>query len=202
MTRFVVISALPLATLFALLLGGLHLLTPSRVVRAALGECAFPCWQGVEPGVTARREAQTLLEAVGWVLEDECNAAVYERCYAFRNSEPDAVAFVYVAQERVTQIALLRFGLTLGDVWLTFGTPDYAAIPPVGMRAASFNTALWFGDHGISTRIGFPCPTNFPEMLRRPVNTILVWAQGTAMREVAVGSMVELRRALREGCRA
>ncbi|MEP7293080.1 MAG: hypothetical protein ABI835_14960 [Chloroflexota bacterium] len=164
-----------------------------------------PGWQGVEPGVTARGEALALLDAAGWTLDDECNAAVYERCYAFRHdgvraSEPDAVAFVYVAREQVAQIALLRFGLSLGDLWLTFGAPDYVAIPPERIRAASFDTALWFGSTGISTRIGFPCPADFRDMLRRPVSTILVWARGTAMRETDAGTIAELRRALREGC--
>lgn len=202
MTRLIMSVALPLAALFALVLGGLHLLTPSQRVQAAFGVCEMPCWQGVQPGVTLLRDALSVLRAAGWSLNSECNAAVYERCFAYVRDDLTQVAFVYVTAERVRQIALLRSELTLGEVWLHFGAPDYALIPPYRGQVAAFEIALWFGGSGISGRMGFACPTDFRALLAERVDTLLVWERGTAMQGTMIGTLSEVREALRRGCSA
>lgn len=201
MIRLAAGMALPLVVLFAVVLGGMHLLRPPERVQAAFGGCAMPCWQGVAPGVTLR-EALSALRESGWRLEAECNAAVYERCFAYMRGELPQVAFVYVAAEQVRQIALLRSGLTLGEVMLHFGAPDYALIPPYRGQVAAFELALWFGGSGISGRMGFACPVDFRALLAERVDTVLIWERGTALNGTSIGTLSEVRDALRRGCSA
>lgn len=202
MTRLVAGAALPLVGLFALVLCGLRLLPPSGRVQAAFGSCELPCWQNVQPGETLLRDALSALRGVGWSLDSECNAAVYERCFTYVRGEPPQIAFVYVTAERVRQIALLRSGLTLGEVWLHFGAPDYALIPPYRGQVAAFEIALWFGGSGISGRMGFACPTDFRDLLAERVDTLMVWERGTAMYGTTIGTLGDVRDALRRGCSA
>ena len=202
MTRLVAGAALPLVGVFALVLVGMHLLAPSERVQAAFGDCVMPCWQGVQPGVTVLRDALAVLSDAGWRLDSECNAAVYDRCFAYVHSDPGQVAFVYVTAERVRQIALLRFGLTLGEVWLHFGAPDYALIPPYRGQVSAFEIALWFGGSGVSGRMGFSCPMSFGSLLAERVDTVLIWERGTAMSGTTIGTLDEVRDALRLGCSA
>ncbi len=206
MTRPVLGVAFPLVALFALLLGGLHLQAPGGAVRLAFGGCAMPCWFGIEPGTTEQQAALAQLRAAGWQLDGECNPAIYQTCSRFirqaaLESDP-AVAFVYVAAERVQQVALLNFPLPLGELWASFGAPDYVAVPPYHDSVPLFDMAVWFGSSGLSGRMGFPCPADFGAMLAHPLDTMLVWQPGTAMSGTAAITVTELRRMLRAWCSA
>jgi hypothetical protein len=197
------VPALAVTVLFAALIGGLHLQTPPPGDSAAyFGDCTMPCWQGVQPGVTLHRAALSALNTRGWVLRGQCNAAVYDDCDLFMRDDADLVAYLYIGAGQVKQIALFRTGLALGDVWLALGSPEYAAISPSSYRAISLNTALWFSPSEVSTRMNFPCPVGFAEMLRIPVSTILVWAHGTSMQGTVFGSVGELRLAMHRVCAA
>ena len=104
---------------------------------------------------------------------------------------------------QIKQIALFRSGLRVGDVWLALGSPEYTAISPTTYRAMTLNTALWFSPSEVSTRTTFPCPAGFAEMLRIPISTILIWANGTSMQGAVIyGSVGELRQALHQVCSA
>ena len=199
MLRPLLITSLLLTTFFTLTLGGLHLQTHNDA-QGYFGDCTMPCWQGVQPGVTTHADSLRELNARGWILRGQCNAAVYELCDLMMRDDSDLVAYVYVDNNQVKQIALFRSGMTLGDVWLALGSPEYAAISPTTYRAISLNTALWFSPSEVSTRMNFPCPAGFAEMLRIPVNTILVWANGTSMQGTVFGSVGELRLAMHQVC--
>jgi len=201
MLRPFLITSLLLTLLFAGALATLHVQPPpSSDTQGYLGGCAMPCWQGVQPGVTARSDALRELKARGWALRGQCNAAVYDLCDLFMREGSDLVAYIYVGADQVKQIALFRSGMTLGDVWLALGSPQYAAISPTSYRAAFLNMALWFSPSEISTRTTYPCPSGFAEMLRFPVSTILVWANGTAMQGTIFGSVGDLRQAMQRVC--
>ncbi|MFN8450944.1 MAG: hypothetical protein U0521_20785 [Anaerolineae bacterium] len=200
MTRALAGAGITLSLAFALAVAGLRLLPLDETVSAFFGDCAARCWQDVQPGVTARTDALAGLKVRGWRFDNECNAAVYNRCYTFIDTDRHHIAYLYIEQERVVQIALVNSGMTLGDVWLTFGAPDYAAIPVNPGSATTFFTSLWFGSAGISTRMGVPCPAKFPDVLRSRINTILVWEPGTAMRGTVIGTMTDLRQTLRRIC--
>jgi hypothetical protein len=203
MLRLFLITSLLLTTLFTAALAGLHAQPPPPDDSAAyFGDCTMPCWQGVQPGVTLHRDALSALNTRGWVLHGQCNAAVYDDCDLFKRDDADLVAYLYIGAGQVKQIALFRTGLVLGDVWLALGSPEYAAISPTSYRAISLNTALWFSPSEVSTRMNFPCPVGFAEMLRIPVSTILVWANGTSMQGTVFGSVSELRLAMHRVCAA
>lgn len=200
MTRLLAIAGIGLSLVFALLVVGLRWQAQDEAVEALFGHCSLPCWQAVQPGTTARGDALTKLRERGWAYYAECNAAVYDVCYIFVEGDPSQSAYVYVEQEQVVQIALLFPHLTLGEILLAFGVPDYAAIPPNTAPAAAFFTAFWFGGARVSARMSAPCPAQYAELLRTPVNTMLVWAPGTAMRVDTLGTMTDVRDTLRAVC--
>jgi hypothetical protein len=203
MIRPFMIISLVFTLLFSGALAGLRLQPqPSNDAQGYLGGCSMPCWQGVQPGVSSRYDALNELRARGWVLRGECNPAIYDVCDLVMRDDANLVAYIYISAEQVQQIALFRAGLTLGDVWLALGSPEYAAISPHTYRAASLNTALWFSPSQVSTLMNFPCPAGFAEMLRFPVSTILVWARSTAMTGIVFGSIGDLRQAIQQVCGA
>jgi len=199
-TRPLVIAGVALSLVFALLVSSLRLQAQNESVGDYFGDCTLPCWQQVQPGVTARAEALASLKPRGWMFDTECNAAVYDTCYTFAEAGPSGVAYLYIDADQVVQIALLDSGMTLGEILLTFGAPDYATIPPNRGRAITFFTSLWFGRAGISARMSVPCPAGYPDVLRTRVSTILVWAPGTRMRGDVLGTLTDLRQTLRQIC--
>lgn len=201
MVRLFSIASVVMTAAFALLLVGARA-QPGADLTAYFGACAMPCWQQVQPGATLRTEALARLKAQGWRFQAQCNPGVYTVCYDFTRGETEPVAFVYVADEQVQQIALFRAGLTLGDLWLAFGAPDSAAISPRSYRAPFLNTAAWFSLGGVSTRQRFPCPTDYARMLHLPVDTLLVWSPGTAMLGEVFSATGDLRRAIHAVCGA
>jgi hypothetical protein len=205
MTRFYLVLGVMFTAFFALMLLTLHLLPPNTTVSTVFGACDMPCWQGVSPGVTGERAALAHLKAAGWVLDSGCNAPVYEACYAFVNDtfddgSPPQLANLYTGRSQVEQIALLRSNLTLGEVWLHLGTPDYVTLPSIWMNDPAFQMALWFGESGVSARLGFACPQHFGDLLASPVDSLLLWAPGTAMQGTLLGTVGDLRRALYRAC--
>lgn len=200
MTRPLLRGALLLISVFTLVIAGLHMLPSSSSANAVFGDCDMPCWQGVAPGVTDDRAALAQLKAVGWALDAGCNAPVYEACYAFVGGSPPQVANVYVGRSQVEQVALLRSHLTLGDVWLFLGAPDYVTLPSIWMNDPSFQMALWFGASGVSARLGFACPQHFGDLLTSPVDALIVWPPGSAMQGSLLGTVGDLRRAVFRAC--
>ncbi len=186
--------------LFVLLLGALHLEPLDNPALANFGDCAMPCWQEVQPGVTARLDALDRLKALGWVLREQCNGAVYQLCYSFGRAASDPIALVYVDQEVVKQIALFRSRLNLGDLWLALGSPASSAIAPRTYRASWLNAAFWFDPGHVSTRMKFECPVSFASMLRSQIDTILIWEEGTAMRGTTLNTPADLRQAVFQVC--
>ena len=200
MIRPVAITGIGLSLAFALLVGSLRLQAQDETVVTFFGECAFPCWQSVQPGTTARTDALADLRRRGWVFDTQCNSAVYDACYAFIESESSRISYLYVEEEQVIQLALLDSRLTLGEIMLAFGSPDYAAVPPNRGPAVALFTSLWFGGVRVSARLRVPCPADYDDMLRTPVSVLLVWAPGTAMRAETMGTLADLRQVLRQAC--
>lgn len=205
MIRLIFVLSSGLVSVFAVLLAAFHLLPSARLVDTVFGivpeddACTMPCWYGVQPGVTAEYAVLTGLKDAGWMLERACNAAVYETCHKFVRGTPGETVFVYLTRGRVVQVALFHASLTLSDLWLAFGAPDYALIPPSRGSFPSFDTAFWFGSRRISVRLRVDCPASFRDLLEMPIRSVLMWNSGTAMGG-ATGNLAELRQSLRWNC--
>ena len=99
MLRPFLIASLILITLFTAALAGLHLQPqPPSDARAYFGDCAMPCWQGVQPGLMPRSDALRELNARGWLLRGQCNSAVYDACDLVMRDDDDLVAYLYVGR--------------------------------------------------------------------------------------------------------
>ncbi len=193
-------SAALLTVLFTLIIAGLRLQPPDHQVTSFFGDCAMPCWKGVEAGGTARSDALAHLKTLGWNLQGDCNAAVYDSCDDFTRDDSDQEAFVYVQANQVIEIAIFNAGFAVGDVWLAYGAPEAAGIAPDPDPLAVLNTSLWFDRAKISTHINLFCPSPFADVLRAPIDSLLVWTPGTAMEGTVTGTLADLRRQLHQAC--
>jgi len=193
-------SALLLTMLFALMIGGLRLLPPDRVVTSFFGDCSMPCWNGIEAGVTSRSDALALLKSLGWVLQADCNAAVYDACADLTRADSHQEAFVYIEADQVAEIALFNPGFVVGDVWLAYGAPEIAGIAPDPSPMTLLNTSLWFERAQISTHIDLACPAPFGDLLQSPIDSLLVWLPGSAMDGTVRGTLADLRRTFHQVC--
>ena len=206
--------ALSITMLFALLLGVLRLPSIGKEAGAAAfftppSNCGIPCWQAFQPGVTGRENAIALLGRLKWLPVSDCLSTSFDTCSGFfwvNNAHPEYHAYVYLGSDQVYQIALSNPGLTLGDVWLTFGRPDFG-VPDTRYRASLGNggityTAMWFGSDGINTQVQLLCPANFSGLLQAPVSTLILWHRdATPTQDASRDALPDLRRAFRAVCR-
>ncbi len=193
-------SAALLITLFTLIVVGIHLQSPDHRATSFFGDCAAPCWDGIEAGDTARSDALAHLKTLGWLLQGDCNAAVYDSCDDFTRDDSDQEAFVYVEADQVVEIAIFNAGFAVGDVWLAYGAPEAAGIAPHPIPGDFLNTSLWFDRAKISTHINLSCPSPFADVLHAPIDSLLVWTPGTAMEGTVTGTLADLRRQFHQAC--
>ena len=105
----------------------------------------------------------------------------------------------------VYQIALVNPGLTLGDIWLAFGSPTYSVNdtryrPSTGGRFM-FYISMWLGTDGINTRVRIQCPANFGGLLQTPVRTLILWHRANPIIMTSAADEVsDLRSSFREVC--
>ena len=193
-------SAALLTTLFTLVVVGIRLQPTDHLAASFFGDCAAPCWDGIEAGSTARSDALAHLKTLGWNLQGDCNAAVYDSCDDFTRDDSAQEAFVYVQADQVIEIAIFNAGFTVGDVWLDYGAPEAPGIAPNSSALAFLNTSLWFDRAKISTHFNLPCPSPFADVLRAPIDSLLVWTPGTAMEGTVTGTLADLRRQFHQAC--
>jgi hypothetical protein len=204
--RALVKLALGLSLLFALTLGALRLGASPTHPELLASDCRLPCWEGLQPGSTARAEAVTQLNAGGWLEVSDCrtSADASDSCgglFWHNGAAPNPKAYIYVDQDQVYQITLDQPGLLLGDVWLAFGDPEHSVydIPydPATHRVSVFYASFWFG--AVNTRVSLPCPTSFASVFNRPISTLILGQRLTSPNDPA-GEISELRRAFHEVC--
>ncbi|MEP7291026.1 MAG: hypothetical protein ABI835_04550 [Chloroflexota bacterium] len=117
-------------------------------------ECASPCWQGIEIGVTTRQQATEMLEAHPWV------AQVYQTSLAvtwrWNGKQParfngDKDGLLQIGGGVVRQIRIQTL-IPFGDVWLLLDRPDDARmVQPVSRFSAYQIAAYNVGIQAIST---------------------------------------------------
>ncbi|MBN1964241.1 MAG: hypothetical protein JW910_06320 [Anaerolineae bacterium] len=109
-------------------------------------DCPTPCWLGIQPGETTWEEVLALLEANAWIGPidsqlrprhvDEPTFDFGTILWLWSGRQPDWLATdqrstITIEEGEVTAITL-HTRLTLGDVWLLFGPPPFAALLPQG----------------------------------------------------------------------
>jgi len=171
----------------------LHALPASDDVRRFLlpaPDCAMPCWQGIQPGVTTVDQASALLGANPWIE----GLQIVERppsTYLYWNWSNQKPAFVgdpralippeIWAQNDTIQLIFIPTALAYGQVSLVLGRPHRGSFgvstslnsgvldhrPNTHHLAAYFNGAV-----NVDTRIF--CPVNLDLFWNAPVNVAYV----------------------------
>jgi hypothetical protein len=170
---FLILSTLP--TVVGVLLFSLYTLKPydNRALLPLLdtGECAAPCWNGIEPGVTTIEQARMLLEA-----DPQVHAtfrAVYHLDWQWNGTQPAIFAAsnpffqgrlmqtTVNGVEVVDHIAILT-NATFGDMQLALGDPDVFTVlahNPDGVRSA-FVVMLSYTERDLHAFGFVNCPLN------------------------------------------
>ncbi len=168
---------------------------PARAFFAA-EDCPMPCWQGIRPGVTAREDAEAILEAHPWVdlsADVDVPGIPYSGTYDLWQWTEDFsfpmpinrqdIAFTdgvigYIDRQRDDEIPRvggmeMTTGLTLGDVWRLLGAPrsiaseGYIGSPGDRLHEIRF---FVFGDTNITATAYQSCPISFASLLESPVS--------------------------------
>jgi hypothetical protein len=144
--------------------------------------CASPCFLGIQPGVTSRREAIALLRAHPWVtsVEAEGPAVIWQwrddlTVFATAN-EPMFFSFMDVVSEIHvdTRVPIWR-------LWLMLGQPDRERIAPSrvmiargGQRVTALQQARVYAEFGALVSTYIDC-SDRPDALWK-AQARLVWA--------------------------
>ena len=152
--------ALLLVTIFA---GGVTLLrvltfggSDLRALLTASQNCAAPCWNGIQPGVTTIDEAVAFLAAdrtiadyqltpgkLSWWWNGDQIAALDSSGRAFHGRMEYAIAN---GEDRISSI-VLDTTIPLGDVQLTLGSPDSITLHTVRPQDASQRSGVIYVAH-------------------------------------------------------
>lgn len=165
-------------------------------VSAFFDSCTpMPCWQGIRPGETTTDDALDILGGHPWVdAITEVYAAPYPGSarttliywtwsdrYPFAGSFPFLRQGVIVTNQGVVRQIYLTTSLTLGDMWLTLGSPDGGAVDYIFDTPHNLlieNTSLFTGAGVAATaRLSTDCTIRYPNQWR---TSVYMWLQDGA----------------------
>lgn len=180
---FTVKLALALTGIFAAALALTHALPYNGNDLQALitppANCAMPCWNGVQPGVTSVNAAVAILQAdptvadvlvspgkVSWWWNGEQSTLLDATGRAFHGRMEYALVN---GQETITSIVLDTNAL-MGDVRLTLGEPDALTLYTVGSEDESLRSGIVhvanYGDLYVFNTLD--CPMNVSDFWASP----------------------------------
>jgi len=167
-----------LATLLvALLVGALHLQPQSNHASAYFGDCAMPCWHGVQPGTTSHEAALAQLnQAIGSdPVVTSCVSPPANPCDLYRWTSPDrqrAYAGLFIERGQIAGVVAFSPGFTLGEALLMLDHLDGA--DPGTVADNEFYAQLFFDDARIAVRASSACPGTFFDLMNAPVSSVEV----------------------------
>jgi hypothetical protein len=205
MIRPLIAVSLLISALLALLIGTIRSQPPPPLPDPLLGDCATPCWIGIEPGITTNSQAVTRLRTIGgFQLPPECLGAQFETCTTFHgysSSAPTAID-LSVQQGRVTQIRQYHPGFGIQVILAALGQPDsllYQMHYDIGLTTFT----LWFGYNQpkLGVYVTVRCPASYDLLMHIGVDWAALYAPDYQMPSLTFDPG-EIRRALRRECSA
>ena len=177
MMRVLVTPALLLSALFALLIGGLHSQRQTQRPADYFGDCALPCWQGVQPGTTSREVALARLSAATglYPVVTSCVSPVAAPCDLYRWMSPDQLtsyAGLFVERGDITGVVAFAPGFSLGDALLMLAPLSGADLGTVANH--EFYAQFFFAQSRIVVRAPVTCPGTFRQLLETPTVSVEV----------------------------
>ncbi|MBI1257981.1 MAG: hypothetical protein GC204_10955, partial [Chloroflexi bacterium] len=177
MTRLLLLSSALLSILFALLIGGLHSQPQTQHAGDYFGDCALPCWQGVQPGTTRREDALARLSAVTglYPVVTSCVSPVAAPCDLYRWMSPDqqtSYAGLFVERGDITGVVVFAPGFSLGEALLMLAPLSGADFGAVANH--EFYTQFFFAQSRIVVRAQVTCPGTFRQLLETPAVSVEV----------------------------
>lgn len=141
--------------------------------------CAAPCWQGLQPGVTDIFGIMSTLKSNVWVsgVHHE-NYSKFSDGFVRWNWSEQRPAFIRADDynslwydESVAQNFYIETQLSLGEVWLVLGQPDWTLIRPVGEDYVKVYAG--YAAQSLMVAANVPCWGSLPSMWR--AKTGLSW---------------------------
>ena len=177
--RPIVTLAALAALLFLCVIAVIRAQPEATAVRAFLSpteNCAPPCWQGIQPGITTSSEVVAILEAHPWVGRvylggSQTDARIF---WQWNGQEPDFArqlvssfpdSYIYLYNNVVRYIRLST-RIPYGEVRSLLGAPDsgtFLPTTPNSFNALYFHTAGYFGGSVVfATNVSCPAtPAGF-----------------------------------------
>jgi hypothetical protein len=150
-----------------------------RALIAPSANCAMPCWNHIQPGLTTADEAVALLRAdpfvadyrvspgqISWWWNGEQAALLDMSGRAFHGRIETALVN---GQERVTSV-VLDTTVLMGDVQLTLGDPESVTLYTVQPREAAQRAGIVYvaNYHDLSVFTILDCPMNVADFWHAP----------------------------------
>lgn len=199
MTRLIGLLAAGLALAFAAFLAAAHAQPTDDDLRIFLppDDCAAPCWEGIQPGVTTLNEAITRLRANPWIERVYVKSdAPFTFLYVDWSQQAPAFAenvslrlptYMWVRRNTI-QLIVIPTLIPYGEIWSLLGAPSagdfavsgYRHTMTPGNRPNTRHTAVYFdGQVTVDTRVF--CPVSPALFWNAPV-TIIYSAAGAEPR--------------------
>lgn len=182
--RLVALGSLSAALLFCGVIAVIRAQPESADVRSFLAppqDCAPPCWQGIQPGVTTGAEVITILEAHPWVERvylggSQTDARIFwqwngqEPLFARQRSSgfPDSYITLY---NNVVRYIRLSTRIPYGAVRTLLGAPDTGTFLPTTPNTYNtlyFHTAGYYNG-GVVFATNVSCPATPASFWNDPV---------------------------------
>jgi hypothetical protein len=202
-TRLILLPSLLLIALFALLIGGLHAQPQISHASDYFGECAMPCWQGVQPGTTTRETALARLsQATGlYPVISSCVSPVAAPCDLYRWMSANRLtsyAGLFVERGDITGVVAFAPGFTLGDALLLLDPLSGADLGTVANN--QFYAQLFFEQSRIVVRAPVACPGTFHQLMDTPAASVEVQSPDLNTQYIPAMTLAVMRRVFYRLC--
>lgn len=155
------LPVLPLSLLVIMAMAAGRALPPLAASLVA-GDCAQPCWQGLQPGQMNAAEALALIEARELAADPlPVSAAQLSASLSFKTANaPTYNASLRFSYDQLQRIDLFpQEPVTLGDVFSAFGPPSHARLCQTGtVFAGSLSAMLYYFEGQVEVWAYRPLP--------------------------------------------
>jgi hypothetical protein len=204
--RLLAASAL-FTAIFAAVLGAVTMQPYHDSVAPTFGDCAMPCWKGVQPGATSLEDALVRLNAANGSQPQRhpCSGTPTSICYHYTwRSGEEGLLSTDLEFERGVYEAITAHapGFTLGEALLAFetlGVRFYGAYPGYAADHA-FNFQLLYENSRLVLSTAAPCPGSLYAFMHSPIKSLGVNAPNLNMRYTPDLSFAAVRRMYMQLC--
>ncbi len=119
-------------------------------------DCPMPCFMGIRPGMTTYAEAVAILEAHDWIRTVDTSRGRFRLIATWSGAQSawirETRELNLPFEDDVVQQVFVATHITLGDLWLALGSPEYLRRLESLDNLGSFSAAYPFGMMGFTVQ--------------------------------------------------